>query len=448
MDRPNAPQSCVITCFALALLAGVTGCDARTAEGTEEPAERGQAVRPGIQVLLEDRLELVRGRRVGLITNHTGILRTADGEVVSSIDALHDHPEVELVALYGPEHGMRGTAVGGEAVASGRDPVTGLPIHSLYGDPSSRKPSPETLAGVDVLLFDIQDIGARYYTYVWTMTLAMEAAAENGIPFVVLDRPNPIGGETVQGNVLDPAFATFVGRYPVAMRHGMTPGEMARFVAGEFAGGDAGPDPRGRGGEPASPALAALELTVVPALGWARSMAFADTGLPWVPTSPNIPTLESALHYAGTCLFEGTVLSVGRGTGAPFQLIGHPALDGEQLAERLAAYGLPGVDIEPAVFTPAGPDDGKFDGVVVEGVRLTATGPDYDPTRTAVAILVEARALLGGDWAWTGTVDRLAGTDALRRGVDRGEGLEELTAGWPEALEDFRERRRPYLLYP
>ncbi len=296
-------------------------------------------IRPGIEVLLEDSLHLVEGRRVGLITNQTGV----DASGRSSIDRIHEHPGVELVALFAPEHGIRGTADPGETVEDGVDVDTGVPIHSLYG--AVRSPTPEMLDGIDVLLVDYQDIGARYWTYVSTMTLAMEAAAEQGIPVVVLDRPNPIGG-AVQGNILDSAFATFVGRYPLAMRHGMTPGELARYYQGE--GGIGG------------------ELHVVPVEGWRRDMPFAETGLPWVRPSPNMPDVESATHYPGTCLFEGTVLSVARGTEAPFQQIGAPWLDGEALAEAMNAYGLTGVRFEPVRFTPNAPSDGKFEGVEVE----------------------------------------------------------------------------------
>lgn len=382
---------------------------------------------PGIRVLLEDSLHLIRGRRVGLITNHTGIAVRPGNGVMSSIDLLYRHPEVELAALYSPEHGIRGDAEAGERVADGMDEETGLPVHSLYGD--TRKPTPEMLAGVDVLLFDIQDIGARYYTYVWTMALAMEAAGENGIPFVVLDRPNPIGGALVQGNVLDPEFSTFVGLYPVPMRHGMTAGELARLLQGEF-----GID---------------VALTVAPVRGWYRGMLFEETALPWVAPSPNMPDLTSALHYPGTCLFEGTNLSVGRGTGRPFQQVGAPFLDGSELARSLNDRGLPGVRFEAVRFTPMGPGDGKWDGVEVGGVRFVATGPDYDPTEAAVAALVEARRLAGGAWEWREAhFDRLAGTRTLREGVEAGLEPRDLVREWPGQRDAFSKLAQPYLIYP
>ncbi|MGD2071437.1 MAG: DUF1343 domain-containing protein [Gemmatimonadota bacterium] len=380
-------------------------------------------IRPGVEVLLSDSLHLVEGRRVALVTNHTGV----DGAGRSSIDLLHEHPGVELVALFGPEHGLRGDAGAGDPVESGTDARTGLPVHSLYS--STRRPPPETLEGVDALLFDIQDVGARYYTYVSTMARAMEAAGEAGIPFVVLDRPNPIDGVHVQGTVLDPAFSTFVGLYPVPMRHGMTPGELARLYVGEFG--------------------IEVELHVVPAAGWRRGMLFDATGLPWIPPSPNMPSLESALHYPGTCLFEGTNLSVGRGTDRAFQWIGAPWLDGGALAANMAEHDLPGVRIEAVTFVPEAPGDGKYDGETVAGVRFTVTDPGvYDPTRTAVAALLEARRLAGDRWEWLEShFDRLAGTDRLRAQIDESRSLDEITGAWAGPLADFRALRRPYLVY-
>jgi uncharacterized protein YbbC (DUF1343 family) len=414
----GVPQSCFIL---LLLSCGRT-------DGQLDPSlyqDNGDGfgpIRPGIEVLLEDSLHLVEGRRVGLITNQTGV----DASGRSSIDRIYEHPSVELVALFAPEHGIRGTAEPGETIEDDVDVETGLPIFSLYG--AVRSPTPEMLDGIDVLLFDYQDIGARYWTYVSTMTLGMEAAAEQGIVVVILDRPNPIGG-AVQGNVLDPAFATFVGRYPLAMRHGMTLGELARYYAGEMGIG--------------------VELHVAPVDGWRRDIPFADTGLPWIRPSPNMPNVESATHYPGTCLFEGTVLSVARGTEAPFQQIGAPWLDGEALADAMNGYGLPGVRFEPVRFTPSAPSDGKFDGVEVEGVRLVATSGEYDPTHAAVALLVETHRMAGTQWGWLQAhFDRLAGTDLLREAIDAGAGFDEIRSGWQNELEAFKQAREPYLIYP
>ncbi|HUF75203.1 MAG TPA: DUF1343 domain-containing protein [Longimicrobiales bacterium] len=413
--------------FALPAAIACTCCGgAPPGDAVSEAPEASQravqgAVRPGIEVLLSDSLHLVAGRRVGLITNHTGI----DGEGRSDIDLLFEHPEVDLVALYGPEHSIRGDAQDGVIIDSSVDPRTGLPVHSLYG--ATRKPTPEMLAGVDVLLFDMQDIGARYYTYVSTMALAMEAAGEQGIPFVVLDRPNPIRGDVVQGNVLDPDFATFVGMYPVPMRHGMTPGELARLYVEDF-----GID---------------VDLTVVPMSGWSRSMAFEETGLPWVAPSPNMPSLESALAYPGTCLFEGTNLSVGRGSERPFQWIGAPWLDAERVVAALEAYGFDGVRFDVATFVPSSPSDGKYDGQEVRAVRVVGASTVYDAPRIAVAMLVEIHRAHPAEWRWLGTFDRLAGTDELRLGIEAGLDMEALTADWGAALAAFQVQRAPHLLY-
>lgn len=384
---------------------------------------RLEGARAGIDVLLAGDFEVLRGKRVGLITNHTG--KNVAGE--STIDLLHRAPGVRLVSLFSPEHGIRGEAEAGERVASGRDGKTGLPIHSLYG--ATRKPTPEMLAGLDALVFDIQDIGTRYYTYVWTMALALQAAAEQGLEFVVLDRPNPLGGVGVQGNVLDEAQSSFVGLYPVPMRHGLTAGELARLLNGEYGLG--------------------ARLTVVPVAGWRRTQWFDETGLPWTAPSPNMPSLESALHYPGTCLFEGTNISVGRGTPLAFQQIGAPWLNNEELVRRLRARGLAGVEFEPVTFRPERPGDGKFDGEVVRGVRLVAVDrQSYDPTVTAIAMLVEIQRLHPERLTWRAShFDRLAGTDRVRKAVVAGREVAEITGGWGAEVAGFEGVRGRYLLY-
>ena len=414
----GGPQSCFIL-----LLLSCSPPDVQVGPSLYQDNGNGFGpIRPGIEVLLEDSLHLVAGRRIGLITNQTGV----DASGRSSIDRIHEYPSVDLVALFAPEHGIRGTAEGGETIEDDVDVETGLPIFSLYGAVLS--PTPEMLDGIDVLLIDFQDVGARYWTYVSTMTLAMEAAAEQEISVVILDRPNPIGG-AVQGNILDPAYGTFVGRYPVAMRHGMTLGELSRYYQGEIGIG--------------------VELHVAPVGGWRRDIPFAETGLPWIRPSPNMPDVESATHYPGTCLFEGTVLSVARGTEAPFQQIGAPWLDGAALADAMNGYGLPGVRFEPVRFAPSAPSDGKFDGVEVEGVRLLATSPEYDPTHAAIALLVETRRMSGPQWGWLQAhFDRLAGTDRLRQAIDAGAGFDEIRSGWQDELEAFKRVREQYLIYP
>jgi uncharacterized protein YbbC (DUF1343 family) len=433
------PAASIRALAATVLLGAALACapsdDVESAAADTPDSVASGPVRVGIEVLLTDSLGLVRGKRVGLITNQTGLgrVRSAAGgdSLVSTVKLLDEHPDLDLVALFSPEHGLVGTLREGEKVASGRHEESGLPIYSLYGE--TQEPLPAMLEGVDVLMFDIQDVGARYYTYVWTMALAMRAAGAAEIPFVVLDRPNPLGGTLVQGNVLDPAFATFVGLHPVPMRHGMTVAEMARLVQANWVPG--------------------VELHVVPMQGWRRSMRYEETGLDWVAPSPNMPSVESAAHYPGTCLFEGTNLSVGRGTERPFQWIGAPWVDGEVLAARLNGYNLPGVRFEPAVFTPQGPSDAKYPGIEVRGVRFVMTDPSaYDPTRAAAAALVEARRLaaeLPGDpWEWNAEhFDRLAGTDELRRLIDEGWQLNKLTERWSTELETFEGLRQPNLIY-
>ena len=378
--------------------------------------------RPGVEVLLSDSIHLVAGKRVGLVTNHTGI----DSQGRSNIDLLFEHPDINLIALYAPEHGIRGEAEAGALISTEIDQPTGLPIYSLYG--AVRKPTPEMLTNLDILLFDMQDVGARYYTYVSTMALAMEAAGEQGLDFLVLDRPNPIRGDIVQGNTLNPGFSTFVGMYPVPMRHGMTPGELALLYVGEF-GIDA-------------------EVRVVPLEGWSRSETFDDTALTWVAPSPNMPSLESALVYPGTCLFEGTPLSVGRGTDRAFQWVGAPWLDGIALSETMNAYDFEGVRFEPATFTPSGPGDGKFNGEEVYGVRFEVETSTFDAPRAAIALLVEVYRASGEHWSWsTAHFDRLAGTDQIRLGVEQGLDLDALTAVWDLSVRSFETLRTPYLLY-
>ncbi|MDE0729939.1 MAG: DUF1343 domain-containing protein [Longimicrobiales bacterium] len=421
----KASQSCIIGLFLGAVLAACGAAPGNTND-SEVPESEARQVRSGIEVLLSDSLHLVQGQRVGLLTNHTGIYWTGDGTVGSTIDVLYEASNVDLVALYAPEHGIRGQEQAGAAIDSGRDERTGVPIHSLYGE--VRKPTPAMLEGVDVLLFDMQDIGARYYTYVSTMALAMEAAGEQDIPFIVLDRPNPVRGDVVQGNVLKPGYETFVGMYPVPMRHGMTAGELAQLYVGEFG--------------------LEVELHVVPLDGWTRNMTFDQTQLPWVPPSPNMPSVESALAYPGTCLFEGTPISVGRGTDRAFQWVGAPWLDGVQLAESLNGYGINGVRFEATTFTPRDAGDRKFEGQEVSGVLLIPESTDYDASKAAVAMLLETYSMSGDNWLWAEAhFDRLAGTDSLRLSIEAGADFAELTSAWDSETQAFEQLRAPYLIY-
>ncbi len=400
----------------LALALGA-GCPA---DGMAPPGPA--AVRPGLEVLLTDSLHLVRGRRVGLVSNQAGV----DRHGVGAVEVLRG-AGVRLTALFSPEHGFRGLAAPGEAVASSTDSATGLPIYSLYGRITA--PTPEMLGGVDVLLVDLQDVGARYYTWLATTVSVMEAAGAAGIPVVVLDRPNPIGG-AVQGNVLDPAYTSSVGRLAVPMRHGLTLGELARLAHGDLG--------------------LAVDLRVVPAAGWRRDLPFDRTGLPFVPPSPNLRDLEALYHYPGLCLFEATALSVGRGSDAPFRQVGAPWLDTTAVLARLREAALPGVRFEGASFRPVAPGDGKFADTLVSGVRAVLTDPAaYDPTATAVVLLDAVRAVhprrIGLE---ARRFDRLAGGDGLRRALEAGTPPAAIVADWGPALERFRERRRAVLLYP
>ena len=386
-------------------------------------------VQLGCERLFDDprALRRVEGRRVGLVTNPSGV----DRRLRSTADRLHARPGLELVLLFGPEHGIRGDAEDGVPVVTGVDSGTGVPAVSLYG--GRRQPSPGELAQLDVLLFDIQDVGVRFYTYLYTMSLAMEACAAAGLPFVVLDRPNPLGGLVVEGNVLDaPAFASFVGRYPIPVRYGLTIGELARLFNEEFGIG--------------------ADLHVVEMRGWRRSMRWRETSLHWVPPSPNMPSPRTAAVYPGTCFFEGTNVSEGRGTGRPFEQIGAPYIDGPALAERAGALGLPGADFRPVFFRPS---FGKHEGLSCGGVQLHASADDaFSPVRTGFHLLAEVRRGWPQEFEWrTDPVgihnfDKLAGTDRVRKALDGGAAVDDLIEEWEVERRPFEECRRRYLRYP
>ena len=400
----------------------VTICACTT--GPRAAHSQGQAgTVPGIEVFLRSDLGDLAGKRVGLMTNHTG--RTRSGE--STIDVLRRDTRIKLVSLFAVEHGLRGTAGAGERVVSGVDEKSGLPVHSLYDVAGNFRPTIAMMREVDAIIFDIQDIGARYYTYVWNMILAMEMAAELRKTFVVLDRPNPLGGELVQGRLRE--RRDHVGLYPVTMRHGLTAGELARWVNGEFRIG--------------------ADLRVVAMEGWRRSAWWEDTGIPWIPTSPNMPSVESATHYPGTCLFEGTNLSVGRGTPNAFQQLGAPWLNADELARRLNALQLPGVRVEAVTFTPAAPGDNKFADQPVRGLRFHTTDRNrYDPTTTAVHTLVEIRRLHGDSLRFSvAHFDRLAGSPRVREQIVAGASAGEITRDWSEQVDTFKRSRAQYLLY-
>ena len=376
---------------------------------------------PGIEVLVRDSLHLIRGKRVGLITNHSG--RGRDG--TSSIDILFHTPGVMLTALFGPEHGLRGVAEAGASVASTVDSATGVPIYSLYGDVNV--PTAEMLKNVDVLLFDIQDVGARTYTFQWTMALSAAAVKK---PFIVLDRPDPIRADRVEGNILDPAYATFVGRYPVALRYGLTPGELIRFLVGQK--------------------LITADVRVVPMDGYRRDMWYDQTGLTWVNPSPNIRSPDAALLYPGTVLFEGTNLSEGRGTDAPFTLIGAPWLDDiREIVMELNTSKMPGVAFE-ATEREIGAG-AKLGGlrVPVPMIKVRVTDRNLvNAVAVGVRMLRVIYARHSDQFKWNERgFDRLAGTNVLRDAVQSGT-VDDLLDRWDADARRFAELTKPYRLYP
>ncbi|MFD4576792.1 exo-beta-N-acetylmuramidase NamZ domain-containing protein [Streptomyces sp. NPDC058417] len=383
---------------------------------------RAGPVETGFERLAAEGYARLAGQRVGIVTNPTGVTR----DVRHVVDVLHADDRVDLVAVFGPEHGFRGTAQAGGSEGRYDDPATGLPVHDTYLKSGRALADVFTASGVDTVVVDLQDVGARFYTYVWTLYDCMEAAALAGKRCVVLDRPNPVTGRAALGPVLRPGFESFVGRAAVAQAHGMTLAELALLFDGEFLDG-------------------AVDLETVPMRGWRRTDWYDDTGLPWVPASPNMPTPETALVYAGTCLFEGTNLSEGRGTTRPFELLGAEGLDG-RWAAAVSELGLPGAHFREAYFTPA---FSRFQGRTVGGLQVHVHDRDaFDPVRTGIALLVTARREWDG-FAWRPDhwIDRLTGSAWVRTAIDAGADTDEVVAGWRAELAAFRRVRREYLLY-
>ncbi|MFD6968092.1 exo-beta-N-acetylmuramidase NamZ domain-containing protein [Streptomyces sp. NPDC059949] len=412
------------------------GAETRTADagagaGAKSAAPAGSAapraagrVRTGFEQLAADGYGVLAGQKVGVVTNPTGI--TPDARHL--VDVLHADERVDLVAVFGPEHGFRGTAQAGDSEGASRDPATGLPVYDTYDKSGQRLADVFTAAGIDTVVFDIQDVGARFYTYIWTLYDCMRAAALAGKAVVVLDRPNPVGGRRAAGPVLERPYASFVGREPIALAHGMTAAELARLFNGEFL------------------ADRPVTLRTVAMSGWRRESFFGETGLPWVPPSPNMPTPDTALAYAGTCLFEGTNLSEGRGTTTPFEVVGAEGID-RRWAEAANELGLPGVWFREAYFTPT---FSKHVGKVCGGVRLIVHDREaFDPVRAGIGLLVTARrAWSGFAWRTDHWIDRLTGSDRVRTMVDAGAGVEEVAADWAAGLARFEAVRGKYLLYP
>ena len=369
--------------------------------------------------------ELFRGKRLGIITNHTAY--NSNGRYI--VDVFRATPGVSVTALFSPEHGLWGAEQAGVKTDGRNHPVYKLPVHSLYG--KTRKPTYEMLQDVDVLVFDIQDIGARFYTYIYTMSLAMEAAAENGKRFVVLDRPNPITGHHVSGTILEPGLSSFVGLFPIPVRHGMTAGELAKMFNGQ--------------GWLANKVKA--DLTVVPMGDWQRRMWYDQTGLRFIKPSPNMPDLETATIYPGLCLLEGTNVSEGRGTSKPFRQFGAPWIESKRLAERLNKLNLPAMRFEPTRFTPT---SSKYEGQECNGIRIITTDRDrLEPYYSGVLVVNEICRIYQDEFEWkTGHFDRLCGSPKVRQAISSGASLKELRSKWQVELNEFREIRAKYLIYP
>lgn len=374
----------------------------------------------GVDRLMENP-EILKGKRIGLITNPTGI----NAKRTSIVDLFDQSDDFELTALYGPEHGVRGDAQAGSTVSSYIDDVTRLPVYSLYG--ATKKPTAEMLQDVDVLVFDIQDVGTRYYTYIYTMAYAMEAAAENDIPFVVLDRPNPQGGLRVDGPVLDPDYSSFIGLYPIPLKHGMTVGELAQLFNTEYQ--------------------IQADLEVVKMKGWKRSMMYEDTGLPFVMPSPNMPTTDTVNVYPATGLFEGTNLSEGRGTTKPFQLIGAPYIKAHDYANKLNELELPGVAFRAASFTPT---FSKHAGKLTHGVEVYVTDPvRFESTRTGIAMIQTAHDMYPDDFEFLANdfITKLTGNAYVKDMILEGAPLEDILTKIEDERDAFLPIRKEYLLY-
>jgi uncharacterized protein YbbC (DUF1343 family) len=429
----------------LALCLALAACGGGERAAAKAPAV-GPKVKLGVEVFLEKHLGLVKGKRVGLITNPTG----TDSSLRTTIDLFRSNPAIDLVALYGPEHGVRGNAQAGEYVPFYYDETFKLPVFSLYGQ--SFKPEPGMLKnideymrsfdtkqtgkvpesamvkGIDALVFDIQDVGTRVYTYIGTMANAMQAAAENGIDFIVLDRPAPINGADMEGAVLEyPEFSSFIGLFPIPLRYGMTVGELARLFNDKFLARTA-------------------KLTVIPMEGWTRTMWFDETGLPWVIPSPNMPTLDTAIVYPGLVALEGTNLSEGRGTTRPFEFFGAPWIDGSVLAAKLNALALPGVRFREAWFTPS---FSKSQGELCGGCQIHVT--DRSVFRSVAAILhiiKTVREMAPDKFAFHAEYfDKVMGTASVRKALEAGTDVATILANIQPGLDAFASLRKAYLLY-
>jgi uncharacterized protein YbbC (DUF1343 family) len=412
---------------ALLLLAACTQtpspdtASATSAAGGSPSASATSNVLPGIDVLLADVPQKFRGKRVAFLTNNSGIDRAG----VLGIDRVAQSKDLKLVALFAAEHGIRGDAMNGAKVEDETDSKTGVPIYSLY-KAEDRGPTDAMLKDVDLILYDLQEVGGRTWTYVSSMALSMQAAKRKNIPFVVLDRPNPIGGEIIEGALVEPKFTSFVGMYPIPARHGMTVGELAKMFNEKFGIG--------------------ADLTVIRVQNWKRSQWMDQTGLPWVNPSPNLRSLAALTSYPGTVYFEGTTLTEGRGTDRPFEQIGAPWLNAPEVARVMNEKKLPGIRFE-AITMAVAPTAAKHPGLTIPAIRFAITDREaYRPVRTALVLIDEIRRQHPADFAWRPSIDRLTGTDKVRLAIEAGQ-LMPLLDQWDREAAEFRESRKTYLLY-
>lgn len=438
----NFEQGIIAICLLITLIA-VPACE----RGTEETiSPKPTRVKLGVEVFLEKHLDLVEGKKVGLVTNPSGV----DSLLRSTIDLFYENKGINLAALYGPEHGVRGNAQAGEYVPFYRDEKYDIPVFSLYGQ--SEKPFsgmlkniddymrtfdtqeegkiPEIgmIGSLDVMVFDIQDVGTRIYTYIATMAYCMEACAENNIDFIVLDRPNPINGEDMEGPLLEyPGYSSFVGLYPIPVRHGMTVGELAQLFNDRFL-------------------KKKVLLTIIPVEGWERKMWYDETNLPWIIPSPNIPTLDTATVYPGQVFLEGTNISEGRGTTKPFELFGAPWIDGHELARRLNALLLPGATLRETWFTPT---FSKYEGELCGGAQIHILDRGkYRPFETALQIMKTVKDLYPDKFRFHQEYfDKVMGTSKIREALEKGEEIRNIMKSYNQALRNFSEMRKSYLIY-
>jgi uncharacterized protein YbbC (DUF1343 family) len=421
-----------IKCFVI-LFSAFGLCMASTCSNGESSS--GRPVQTGLDILITRNFDVLSGMRVGLVTNHTA--RDKSGRHI--VDIVSAAKEVSLTAIFSPEHGIRGSAADGVIVDSAVDSATGVPVYSLYG--KTKKPTRQMLDNVDILLFDIQDIGSRYYTYIYTMARAMAAAARYDKTFVVLDRPNPVNGISVEGPVLSDGFQSFVGLFPLPVRHGMTVAELAGLFKGAAWFADA----------------EKLDLKIIGMSGWSRHLWFDETGLSWTSPSPSMRYLSTATVYPGTCLFEGTNVSEGRGTEWPFEIIGAPWIQGRELAIKLTALAIPGAEFLPVSFVPKAIPPGvlnpKYQGEACEGIRLSVKDRGlFVPVLTAITMLKCIQMMYPDRFEWSASIDRLYGSDCLRNTANSGNLAEVMQqyhhrcSGQAE-LDTFLKLRKKYLLY-